>query len=148
MKPRSDNLFHFTKSIEFLKGILLRGFYPRHCLEDTRWLGVDLDFLAYPMVCFCDIPISRILEHTAFYGEYGLGLTRDWGLRNHLTPVIYAPQGSVITQVADFLLGLDLKGDPNKEKENQDLNEYFYKMLSLIKPITGQMSFGGDLREK
>jgi hypothetical protein len=148
MKPKSDNLFHFTKNIDFLKSILLNGFYPRYCLEDTKWLNTKYNFLGYPMICFCDIPISRISDHTAFYGDYGLGLTKSWGLTNKLIPVIYTPAGSAVTQVIDYLLDIKHDGDPNKEEKDQVLNEHTYKMLTLIKPITGQMYIGGSVVEK
>ncbi len=148
MKPKSDNLFHFTKNVDIIKNILLNGFLPRYCLEDTKWLNVKQDFIAYPMVCFCDIPISRIADHTAFYGEYGLGLTKDWGLTNRLTPVIYAPAGSAVTQVTDFLFNLVYEDDPKNEDKNEALVKQIYKLITLIKPITGQMYIGGTVVEK
>ena len=90
MSPKSHTLFHFTDKIETLKLILMNGFWPRFCLEDVSWLKYpDFDFIAYPMVCFCDIPLSRVNEHVSFYGEYGLGLTKDWAVRNGITPVQY-----------------------------------------------------------
>ena len=95
MSPKSDNLFHFTKSIDFLKGILLNGFLPRYCLEDTSYLTIE--YIGYPMICFCDIPISRIGDHTAFYGNYGLGMTKEWGLRNNLAPLLYTPTSGALT---------------------------------------------------
>lgn len=56
-KPESDNLFYFIKNIDYLKNILANGTYPRYCLEDVTWFGVD-EHLACPMVRFCDIPLS------------------------------------------------------------------------------------------
>ena len=82
MQPRSDTLFHFTKNINTLKNILQNGFWPRYCLEDFNWYNAELGYIAYPMVCFCDIPLSRINEHVKFYGDYGIGLTKNWGLTN------------------------------------------------------------------
>lgn len=148
MRPKSDNLFHFTKNIEFLKSILLNGFHPRYCLEDTKWLNTKHDFIAYPMICFCDIPISRISDHTDFYGEYGLGLTKNWGLTNKLNPVIYAPPGSAAIQVTDYLFTIDHTGDPDKEEKPDKLSSHIYKMISLIKPISGKMYIGGSVVEK
>ena len=147
MKPKSDNLFHFTKNTDYLKGILLNGLYPRYCLEDVKWLGVRDKFLAYPMVCFCDIPISRISDHTAFYGEYGLGLARSWGLTNRLTPVIYATPGSPATEVTNFLLDPRLDEAPSDEIGVETRN-HAYQMLSLIKPIIGHVHAGSALIEK
>jgi len=88
--PRAISLFHFTKSMDVLQTILKEGFWPRYCLEDVQWQGHDTyEFVAYPMVCFCDIPISRISEHVGFYGSYGIGLTKQWGIKNNLNPVFY-----------------------------------------------------------
>jgi hypothetical protein len=149
MNPKSDNLFHFTRNAEHVKGILLNGFMPRHCLEDIKWLGLkDWNFLAYPMVCFCDIPISRISEHTAFYGEYGIGLTKEWGLRNGLTPVAYATEGSAITKVADYLLGIRFDGEADKDERETVLNTHIYGLISLVKPIKGNMQVAGAIVEK
>ena len=41
MKPKSDNLFHFTKSLDVLKLILENGIQPRFCLEDIEWFNLD-----------------------------------------------------------------------------------------------------------
>ncbi len=90
MNPKSHTLFHFTKSSETLHKILLGGFWPRYCLEDVRWLEYEeFDFVAYPMVCFCDIPLSRIDEHVEFYGEYGIGVTKEWAESIKATPIQY-----------------------------------------------------------
>ncbi|MFU0923178.1 abortive infection system antitoxin AbiGi family protein [Kluyvera sichuanensis] len=79
MKPKSETLFHFTKSSDTLEIILKNGFWPRYCLEDIRWLEfTDVEYVSYPMVCFCDIPLSRISEHVSFYGSFGLGVSKDW----------------------------------------------------------------------
>ncbi len=78
MKPRSDTLFYFTKNIDTLKSILKNGFWPRYSLEDFNWYNPQMGSIAYPMVCFCDIPLIRPREHVSFYGDYGLGMTKQW----------------------------------------------------------------------
>ena len=94
MKPKSHTLFHFTKNIEFVKNILLDGFWPRYCLEDLSWYIFEYDYVAFPMVCFCDIPLSRISEHVDFYGEFGVGVTKEWALANNLNPLSYLAKNS------------------------------------------------------
>ncbi len=90
MTTRSDTLFHFTKNIDVLKSILQNGFWPQYCLEDVSWQGYPgYDDVAFPMSCFCDIPISKINDHVNFYGRYGVGLKKEWGIENHLNPVFY-----------------------------------------------------------
>jgi hypothetical protein len=41
------------------------------------------------MVCFCDLPLSLIRKHLDKYGKFGIGLTKEWGLRNGVVPVAY-----------------------------------------------------------
>lgn len=38
------------------------------------------------MVCFCDV-----------YGHYGIGLTKEWGIRNGVSPVLYPYDQSPLT---------------------------------------------------
>ncbi len=83
----SRNLFHFTSNLEYLSTILKEGFWPRYCRE-YGWGNIS-DF-AIPMVCFCDIPLSLIFEHTNFYGTWGIGVKPAWArLHKDLTPVQY-----------------------------------------------------------
>ena len=104
--PRAKSLFHFTKSPEILKSILKNGIYPRFCLE-TNWCKyADEEYYAFSISCFCDIPLSRINEHTDSYGHYGLGLTKNWGIKNGLNPVIYFPENGSILKLAHYLLAL------------------------------------------
>jgi hypothetical protein len=147
MNPKSDTLFHFTRKLEYLTGILESGFIPRHCLEDVKWLGVTPHrFIAYPMVCFCDIPISRIADHTTFYGSYGIGLTKNWGIQKRLTPVFYTSPDSAARRLTDFMFELDFRAtkDPGeRESQEQQRTARLYDLLSLVKPIRGHMLVGG-----
>jgi len=141
MKPKSNNLFHFTKSLDILKLILEKGVQPRYCLEDIEWLNMAKHkYIAYPMSCFCDIPLSRIYEHTDFYGGYGIGLTKEWGNKNNLNPVIYSPPGGHISLMAEFML--------ENEKSGKEEDMHVYHLLSLIKPTIGKMVVSGKIVEK
>ena len=135
MKPKSDNLFHFTKSLEIIKSILKNGIYPHFCLEDISWIKWNGEkYLGFPMACFCDIPLSRISEHTDFYGNYGIGLTKDWGVKNKLNPVIYTPLDSQIQELMQDLYVQLLKKD-NADEEGENA----FKLWSLLKPISGKV---------
>lgn len=147
MKPKSDNLFHFTKSIDVLERILSNGIYPRFCLEDIRWMGIPaLDYLAFPMACFCDIPLSRISEHTDFYGEYGIGLTKEWGAKNNLNPVAYSPPGGQIQELMKFFF--KARFDENQMDFEEAFHSHAFKLWSLIKPTIGNMIISGSVIEK
>jgi len=87
---RAQSLFHFTRGMDILKAILLdKAFWPRYCLEDVSWIRSRKQHAAFAMVCFCDIPLSKLSNHTACYGLYGLGLAKTWGQINGVNPVLY-----------------------------------------------------------
>ncbi|WP_323816340.1 abortive infection system antitoxin AbiGi family protein [Cellvibrio sp. NN19] len=146
MRPKSNTLFHFTKNIETLKLILEHGFWPRYCLEDISWLGYDkFDYIAYPMVCFCDIPLSRISEHIGFYGEFGLGLTRQWGHLNGLNPILYSAGNNNLT---NSFRGLN---DHSNKLEGEDIElckTTMRYLLAYTKPTSGKMVIDGVPVEK
>ncbi len=142
MKPKSDNLFHFTKSLDILKLILGDGIHPRFCLEDIEWFGMEgRKYLAFPMSCFCDIPLSRISEHTDFYGNYGIGLTKDWGRKNNLNPVAYSPSGGQLQRLMKHLW------EEMDDKKPSSV-EASYGLWSLLKPVSGKMVISGEVVEK
>ncbi|MCK5133696.1 MAG: hypothetical protein KAR40_16275 [Candidatus Sabulitectum sp.] len=139
MKPRSHTLFHFTKNIDALKSILKNGFWPHYSLEDFNWYNSEMGFIGYPMVCFCDIPLTRIEEHVGFYGEYGLGLTKQWGVSNDLCPLIYLTQSSPVTAALYRLCTNDVKAiDGYYIGSKVDLKS----IISYIKPIEGNILVG------
>ncbi|MFZ1547558.1 MAG: abortive infection system antitoxin AbiGi family protein [Candidatus Nitrotoga sp.] len=148
MQPRSDSLFHFTKSIDHLKGILQHGFKPRYSLEDSELLGIE--YTGIPMTCFCDIPISRISEHTAFYGDYGIGMTKEWGRRNSLHPLLYAVPGAVISESISTLVGIT-EAKPRDSKKVEDLkyeaSSLVFELIPYVKPIVGKIIVAGAIVE-
>lgn len=84
----ANTLFHFTNKIDYLINILTNNFYPRYCLENLEYLNPNLE-MAIPMVCFCDIPLSQIKNHISRYGEYGIGLSKEWGKKKKINSVMY-----------------------------------------------------------
>jgi hypothetical protein len=88
MTSKAQSLFHLTQEFNTLKSILKsKLFWPRYCLEDYSWLFPRP--LAFPMVCFCDIPLARLRNHVISYGHYGLALTKEWGITSGLNPLLY-----------------------------------------------------------
>jgi len=83
-----NTLFHFTRTLTNLKSILRDGLRLSYCFEEF----VNGHGIAIPMVCFCDIPLLRTPQHRKRYGNYMIGLTKDF-FRNEtdfqLNPVMY-----------------------------------------------------------
>ena len=89
----SNSIIHFTKTKESLKGILENNFKLSFCKE-TFHLGNDVSRIYVPMVSFCDIPLSEVKNHIEKYGAYGIGLTREWAIKQGLNPVLYLEKES------------------------------------------------------
>ncbi len=53
---------------------------------------------AIPMVCFCDLPLSQIRKHTKTYGEYALGLSKEWAIKKQINPVLYTYPNSDLSE--------------------------------------------------
>lgn len=142
MNPRSSTLFHFTRGIDALKAILVEGFWPRYCLEDFSWYNAEIGHIAYPMVCFCDIPLSRINQHVAFYGEYGLGMSLEWGRKNGLNPVVYLSSTSPLTtSVRNVLTNIRPNTETHYYNGANDTNH----IISYIKPLEGWLPILGSV---
>lgn len=91
----TSTLFHYTRSRATLLSILKNGFKFGFCEEDFQG---DM-FVAYPMVCFCDIPIIDSEEHSLRYGKYAIGLSKESMIRlypHNLGPVNYVLSQSFI----------------------------------------------------
>jgi hypothetical protein len=107
----SNTLFHFTRKLSYLKSILTEGFLPSYCLEnfDTfKFMAEDAQAqsfeMAVPMVCFCDIPLSKVKSHMNQYGYYGIGLKKDWGIMSGIAPLVYASKESATTNSIESVL--------------------------------------------
>ena len=91
INANSSSLFHFTKRLNILKRIIADGirfsFAYETLAEPIKDMGV-----AIPMVSFCDIPITRTGKHRKRYGEYMIGLDKEFliGCYNEIiNPVMY-----------------------------------------------------------
>lgn len=138
MKLSSNSLFHFTSKIDNIKDILQNGFWPKYCRE-SNWKKDYIDF-AVPMVCFCDIPLSLILEHITFYGGFGIGVSKKWILEQKtITPVQYVSSGShEYSAILKILTKL----------KNSTINEAEIHKLLLAKKVNGYINKDNNKRYK
>ena len=135
------NLFHFTKSIEVLKNILVnKEFWVCYSMESANFLKnifddtLEISF-AYPMVCFCDIPLERHSNHTRKYGSYGIGLKKSWAIEKGVSPVQYVPLNTDVAACwSNTISILNRKfEDPNLDMEVRDCFEQIILISSFLK---------------
>lgn len=118
MPVTSDTLFHYTKSLKNLENILSKKFLLTYCHE-TYILNYQTHDNYYPMISFCDIPLSLSKKQVDSYGSYAIGMTKEWGIRNKLNPVLYVEK--------DSLLGNDIQ---NGLDNTMDLIELIMKLIT------------------
>ncbi|MBY0487081.1 MAG: hypothetical protein K2P85_07855 [Flavobacteriaceae bacterium] len=95
----AHTLFHFTYNKNSLLSILKNGLYVRYSLENFESLINDKAEIVFPMTCFCDIPLSHVRRHTNTYGKYAIGLSKSWGMKNQINPIIYTYPNSATTTI-------------------------------------------------
>lgn len=146
-KQSANALFRFTTKLEYIKSILEnKAFMPRYNEESIEYLKLNqLEKIAFPMVCFCDISISKIRNHCEDYGKYGIGMSKKWGINKNIQPIHYINENSELIKDFSYLF------NKLKEDENSDFDEYRNYLLSylfFIKPLQGEMRKLGGYTKK
>lgn len=125
MAISSNSLMHFTGDKGSLKSILKDNFRVKYCKETIK-LGRKKPIVIHvPMVSFCEIPLAQIKEHIGKYGSYGIGLTREWAIRNKLNPVFYIEQESYIASNLHSSIKYFSKLSDADDQYNENLNKLF-----------------------
>lgn len=138
MAISTDTLFHFTEKKESLIGILENNFKIFYCKE-TLILGGNIHTIRVPMVSFCDIPLSQAKDHISKYGRYCIGMTKEWGLRKGLNPVLYLAQKSTISASYRFAL---------QQYAEDPINEWNESQKSLCDVLRYMKNYEADLYRK
>lgn len=116
ISANSSSLIHFTNKLSTLKRILCNGIRYSYAFESipqgvlnnlindtTKIASSILNYddsygIALPMVSFCDIPLTRALDHSNTYGKYGIGIEKDFMLhfyKEYFNPVIYSSSDAI-----------------------------------------------------
>lgn len=79
INSHTNTLFHYTSKLNNIFSILQSGLRFSYCKEQ---LTPDI-CIGIPMISFCDIPINRCIEHCQKYGYFGIGLSKDFLLKEY-----------------------------------------------------------------
>lgn len=137
----SNSLIHFTNNITNLVGILQDNFKIKYCYESIE--SKNGLYLLIPMVSFCDIPFSQIINHAKKYGNYGIGLKKEWAEKNGLNPVLYIEKNSTLGEnFFDKLKELN-KGTVTKISELSDDQKHIFDIFRYLKNYQGDLKRNG-----
>ena len=140
MAVSANTLFHFT-SIKGLTGILASGgFYcqysPEH-FENILPSKSHYRFTYLPMTSFCDLTIMQLSNdslHRKSFGDFGIGLTKAWGVRNGVSPVMYVHKESQQTKRLNRLIKA-IKQFRKNTVDEETLDELAEETLDAIEQI-------------
>lgn len=142
----SNSLFHFTPKKQHLINILKNTFIPRYCLENVPLSITVLNGnfeAAVPMICFCDISLSQIENHIKTYGKYGIGLTKEWGIRNNLNPIIYTnPDSNFTSSIYKMATDVHNALGENCNNTSKSICDEYMNILNFLKPYKGDLVRG------
>lgn len=115
----SSSLLHFTKKMSTLKSIISNGIrfsfsaesFPAKMVKYEMFGNIPINIrdnkeiykVGIPMICFYDIPILRAQTHAKKYGNYVIGLDKEY-IRDLyspiLNPVIYCNSENLINMIS------------------------------------------------
>lgn len=140
----ANSLFKFMNELKYLKDILNnKALIPRYCDEDITYLNWTYKFLSFPMVCFCDIRLSKVIDHIAFYGQYGIGLSKKWGKEKGIQALQYINSNSELTIKLNSIFSYAIEDDG----DNNSYQSFLLYTLLFQKPLEGTMTYRNEMGE-
>ncbi|WP_438834336.1 abortive infection system antitoxin AbiGi family protein [Aeromonas oralensis] len=144
-----STLIHFTREYSTLIEILKCSYFRASHSNEEIYGSVKVKSrkFAIPMVSFCDIRISHLMEHTSKYGGFGIGLKKSWGVKNGLNPVFYINSDcSMIDYFNETLRTFKEKYLSDLDDENYYAQKKIYR--ALINPFRYMKNYEGTLNRK
>ncbi len=119
----------------FLSIIRGREFWLSYAKERIDSAAVIDTAFAAPMVSFCDIRLSEICSHMKKYGEYGIGMKKEWAISSRVSPVMYlskdCPGFSEYSDALSRLMSTLLKSP--EPSQNYMESGVYYNLLGLLR---------------
>jgi hypothetical protein len=141
-------LFHFT-SKKALYAILSDAFMVSYAREQIISPTRQLCF-AVPMVSFCDLRLTELKSFIRQYGDFGIGMTKEWANKSGLNPVWYVSRHAPV--IDDLMAGVETLFDLSQESDDEHLDERIavaytstLNAYRFTKNYQGQLVRGGKL---
>jgi hypothetical protein len=126
----SNILWHQTRTDSLKQILRTKSFKFSYSKEVLPGTGVTI---AYPMISFCNLPFAEFADYGSKYGGYSIGMSREWGIKNHFTPVLYCDSTSnILAHLSQVMSSLT---------NNKGIKEALkvLECFAYIKPIDGTL---------
>lgn len=142
-------LFKFIGKMDYLKeAISEKAILPRYYEETIKYLGLRTHKkIAFPMSCFCDIHLNRLPLHMDFYGGFGIGLDKSWGIKEGVQPIQYINPNSSLNSDYKYIFNESLEVN-SKDSLLNSYRNYLLTQLKFMKPLEGYMLRDGKYEDK
>lgn len=135
----SNVLCNYMKEPEYLEMILKnQAIIPRYVIEPLDYLNIqNLQKIAFPMTCFCDIPFTKVGNHMTSYGRYGIALSKQEIIQKFkVQPIHYMnPQSPLVADFKEAFVSY-YRSERRVHQEDQVLLDYILSTLLYMKPIS------------
>ena len=141
-----STLFHFTEK-KWLFEILKSNFRVSYARERIAAPNNERT-LAVPMVSFCEIKLAEIKYFIQKgYGNFGIGLTKEWANRNGLNPVMYVNRHcNLADNLIDGLNGMYTHiSRLNNTKDITKLTKSYHNLMNMYRYVK---NYEGELIRK
>ncbi|MFJ7890380.1 abortive infection system antitoxin AbiGi family protein [Lysinibacillus xylanilyticus] len=140
-KQSANVLFKFMNRLDYLKDIIKNeAIMPRYYEEMIDYLNIEgIDKIAFPMSCFCDIHLNKLVYHMENYGYYGLGLSKVWGIKQGIQPIHYINTYSELRNDFSDIFNDIFKMSNEERTKHKVYHDYLLHKLFFMKPIEGKM---------
>jgi len=129
--PKEQCLFHYKENPEYFFDMLCSGIWPRFCEEDFTWLVGTPFFVAFPVVCFCDIPLEAAADHRDTYGHYAISISKCFAESFDINPMWYLQEK---TKIMEHVASQIKKGS---RFELDKVDPTWRTLLPFLKPTIG-----------
>ncbi|QHQ25860.1 abortive infection system antitoxin AbiGi family protein [Pectobacterium parvum] len=134
-------LFHFTKSKRAFNNIIKSSFFKVSYARETIKGPTSKREFGIPMISFCDIRLSQLEKHTNSYGRFGIGLSKEWAVKNGLNPVVYMSDGcsafddynQQLKRLKKIRLRIKKSLNGNKNSAFTFLNEEYRSVIGIMR---------------
>lgn len=155
MNPiNASSLLHFTNSMDAIKGILENGFRFSYCCEKVS-ATINMNELypeganffrsspkanhhiAIPMICFCDIPLTRAKLHSDTYGKFIVGVDKDMAITvfgDNINPVMYRTSQTIGLALHDLSV---IKANIDNVQGCYNYKRSLNQLIGNTKPYNG-----------
>ena len=143
MGVSSNTLIHQTTKQGLISILTQSAFKLSYCKEEIHTVSGSV-IAGVPMVSFCDLPLTELKNYIFSYGNYGIGMKKQWAKTKKLNPVLYFDQNSRIANSLYDQYVFWEKETSNHPAKMKDIEAFFF----FVEALSYCKNYEGDLMRK